>query len=109
MQDTACQWDEARAEQLNGATVLVGITHDEATECRVEHFVGTVVGVSRKDGIILKLQGSREGETCRLPADLNAFRAAGEAHSETLKTDYVTDWVRTTRRVRPGQVQRTCA
>ena len=47
MDSIACHWDEARAERLMGATVLVGITHDEAAKRRVEHFVGTVVGVSR--------------------------------------------------------------
>ncbi|KHJ56041.1 hypothetical protein LA66_05355 [Aureimonas altamirensis] len=96
MDSIACHWDEARAERLMGATVLVGITHDEAAERRVEHFVGTVVGVSRTDGIILALHGSREGETCRLPADLDAFRAV--AKGDTPDADYVTDWIRTTRR-----------
>ena len=100
MDSIACHWDEARAERLMGATVLVGITHDEAAKRRVEHFVGTVVGVSRTDGIILALHGSREGETCRLPADLDAFRAVAEAGGNTLDADYVTDWVRTTRRTR---------
>ena len=52
MDSIACQWDEARAERLKGATVLVGITHDEAAECRVEHFLGTVVAVSRRDGTV---------------------------------------------------------
>ncbi|QOG08194.1 hypothetical protein IGS74_08585 [Aureimonas sp. OT7] len=96
MDSIACHWDEARAERLMGATVLVGITHDEAAKRRVEHFVGTVVGVSRTDGIILALHGSREGETCRLPADLDAFRAV--AKGDTPDADYVTDWIRTTRR-----------
>lgn len=96
MDSIACHWDEARAERLMGATVLVGITHDEAAERRVEHFVGTVVGVSRTDGIILALHGSREGETCRLPADLDAFRAV--AKGDTPDADYVTDWIRTARR-----------
>lgn len=109
MEDTACGWDEARAEKLNGATVLVGITHDEAAGCRVEHFVGTVVGVSRSGGIILQLQGCREGETCRLPADLEAFRAVGAAEADTLNADYVTDWVRTSRRVRREPPRCTCA
>lgn len=70
------EWDHALAEKLHGATVLVGITYEEPTGDRLEQFYGTVMDADPEQGITLRLEGSRQGETYALPPDLRAFFAA---------------------------------
>src|SRR5690349_8563238 len=73
------EWNHVLAEELNGATVLVGITFNEPTGDRLEQFYGTVMSADPEQGITLRLEGSRQGETYALPPDLRAFspQAAG--------------------------------
>lgn len=67
------QWDQAFAQQLAGAVVLVGITYNEPAGARLEQFFGTVTRADEHEGITLRLDGSRSGEMFHLPPDLRAF------------------------------------
>ena len=96
------EWDRNRAEKLIGATVLVGLTHDEAETQRQEQFYGTVISASPEEGITLRLEGSRLGEVYTLPPDLRALfeappgeyrlRGTGEV---VVDPDYTTTWTST--------------
>ena len=93
------KWDGRRAAALDGALVLVGITV-EAPEGNTQHqFYGTVIEVDPVRGIMLRLEGSRSGETYRLPPELDAFSQApgGEyrlrSTGEIVKDpDYTAQW-----------------
>ena len=97
--DSRPVWDYARAENLQGATVLVGLTFDEPTGPRLEQFFGTVMSAEPVNGITLRLEGSRSGEVYTLPPDLRAFfpappgsyrlRGTGEVITDP---DYTTTW-----------------
>jgi hypothetical protein len=87
------------AERLNGATVLVGITYNEPTGDRLEQFYGTVMSADPEQGITLRLEGSRLGETYYLPPDLRAFFAARPGSyrlrstgEEVVNPDYTATW-----------------
>lgn len=92
-------WDRALAEQLLGATVLVGVTSNDPSGQRLEQFYGTVMSTDPEDGITLRLEGTRSGEVYRLPPDLRAFfpappgsyrlRQTGEV---VIDPDYTTTW-----------------
>ena len=92
-------WDHARAEKLQGATVLVGLTFNEPTGQRLEQFYGTVMSAEPEDGITRRWEGSRSGEVYTLPPDLGAFfpappgsyrlRETGEVITDP---DYTTTW-----------------
>lgn len=71
-------WDEAKAEQLLGLVVLVGITWlDPAGELiEYENFYGNVVSTHPTEGIVLRLLGSRDGESYSLPPMLDPFEPA---------------------------------
>lgn len=97
--DDTPSWDHAAAAALDGATVLVGITHDEAAGARLEQFYGTVMAVDPADGITLRLEGERAGEMLTLPPDLAAFERAAPGRytlrdSEDVidDPDYTTIW-----------------
>lgn len=85
-------WDEAFADRLVGATVLVGLTFLEAAGERHEQFFGDVESAQSGAGIVIRLRGTRSGEFYTLPPDLGAFgeaargvytlRATGEAVSD---------------------------
>jgi hypothetical protein len=92
-------WDAARAEELQGSTVLVGLTFNEPEGSRLEQFFGTVMSTHPEEGITLRLEGSRSGEFYTLPPDLRAFfpaqpgsyrlRGTGEIVENP---DYTTTW-----------------
>lgn len=92
-------WDTRRAASLDGALVLVGITLESPEGSRLSQFYGTVVEVDAANGVTLRLEGTRSGETYRLPPDLNAFtpappgeyrlRGTGEAVRDP---DFTTRW-----------------
>jgi hypothetical protein len=93
------KWDYALAEKLQGATLLVGITYDEPAGERLEQFFGTVMNASPEDGITLRLEGGRSGETYTLPPDLRALFPARpgsyrlrETGEVILNPDYTTTW-----------------
>lgn len=73
MDDERPQWDEAFAERLDGAVVLVGMTYHEPSGPRDEQFFGTVIATDQTEGVTLRPGGSRSGEIFRLPPDLRAF------------------------------------
>jgi hypothetical protein len=75
MNDTP-PWDTGRAASLDGALVLVGITLESPEGSRLSQFYGTVVEVDAVSGVTLRLEGTRSGETYRLPPDLDAFAPA---------------------------------
>lgn len=92
-------WDEASAEKLLGATVLVGLTVNDASGERLEQFFGTVMSADAEDGVMLRLEGSRAGEAYTLPPDLRAFFPAPRGSYRLRQTgevvvdpDYTTTW-----------------
>jgi hypothetical protein len=99
MEEDRPQWDEAFARALEGAVVLVGITHNDPAGPRQEQFYGTVIEANPAEGIALRLDGAHAGETYWLPPDLRAFapaspgsyrlRATGEV---VVDPDYTTSW-----------------
>lgn len=101
MDDERPRWDRRIADRLDGAVVLVGMTYNDPDGQRVEQFFGTVVAIDEKEGVTLHLDGSRSGETFRLPPDLRAFHPA-KLGSYRLRTtgevvvdpDYTTTWER---------------
>jgi len=76
MSDNPPDWDELLAERLHGARVLVGLTYRKPDGDDLLQFFGTVSEVHPREGIMLELEGSRAGETYRLPPDLRAFHPA---------------------------------
>jgi hypothetical protein len=92
-------WDDAWAAQLEGATVLVGITFNEPAGQRLEQFFGTVISADPDEGITLRLNGSRDGEIYTLPPDQRALlpaqpgsyrlRGTGEV---VVDPDYTATW-----------------
>jgi len=99
--DDRPRWDQRFADQLDGAVVLVGMTYNEPSGKRVEQFFGTVIATHETEGVTLLLEGTRSGETFRLPPDLRAFfpakpgsyrlRATGEI---VVDPDFTTTWER---------------
>ncbi|NIJ64830.1 hypothetical protein FHR20_001761 [Sphingomonas leidyi] len=92
-------WDHAIAARLEGATVLVGLTHREAAGERREQFFGTVMEVDPAEGITLRLEGRRRGEIVRLPPQLDAFEPAGpgiyelkDADDRVIDPDFTASW-----------------
>lgn len=92
-------WDVQRAESLDGATVLVGITFVSPEGDEQSQFYGTVMDVSPVDGITLRLEGQRSGETYTLPPDLDAFEPAAPGEYRLRSTgevlidpDFTTSW-----------------
>ncbi|MEA3017319.1 MAG: hypothetical protein QOI38_2041 [Sphingomonadales bacterium] len=99
MDDGRPPWDQAFAESLEGAVVLVGITRNEPPGPRLEQFYGTVVAADPQGGIRLMLSGSRSGETYHLPPDLRALFPAApgsyrlrETGETVVDPDYTTTW-----------------
>ena len=98
MSDGKPEWDEAFAEKLLGAVVLVGITREGPDGVTQEQFFGTVERADA-DGIDIRLGGSRAGESFFLPPDPGAFQPAppgtyrlsgtGEVINDP---DYTTTW-----------------
>jgi hypothetical protein len=102
MEDDRTEWDQSVADSLDGAVILVGMTYDEPGGPRVEQFFGTVVAVDERDGVTLRLEGSRSGETFRLPPDLRAIFPAKPGSYKLRQTgevvndpDFTTTWERT--------------
>lgn len=100
--DGRSEWDHAQAEKLLGSTVLVGLTYDEPAGHRQEQFYGTVMSVDPKDGITLRLEGTRSGEFYTLPPALPAFFPARPGEYRLRETgevivdpDYTTTWTST--------------
>jgi hypothetical protein len=71
-------WNEAFAQSLMGRLVLVGLTRQNAAgeEIETTQFHGRVTGAHKTRGIMLKLEGSRAGETYNLPPDTSALHSA---------------------------------
>lgn len=97
--DRRPDWSHARAKNLMGSTVLVGLTYDEPAGERLEQFYGTVVSADPKEGITLRLDGSRSGEVYTLPPDLRAFFPARpgsyrlrETGEVVIDPDYTITW-----------------
>lgn len=92
-------WDQAAANKFVGSTVLVGITYDEPEGERLSQFFGTVMSVNAREGITLRLEGSRADEVYTLPPDLRPFfpaRAGSYRLRETGEVvndpDYTATW-----------------
>ena len=95
----ADDWDHMLASRIEGATVLVGLTHVTAEGERREQFFGTAMAVLPGDGVVLRLEGSRAGELYTLPPDLDAFEAAGPGTyrlkatgEDVVDPDYTASW-----------------
>ena len=98
MSDDQPDWDSAMAEALVGSLVLIGITFVGDDGADQEQMFGTVTDATRK-GIEIALEGSRAGETYRLPPDTRAFfpatrgeyrlRSTGEV---VVDPDFTTTW-----------------
>ena len=76
MSDTPPLWDEKFANRLHGAMVLVGVTYEEPSGPRQEQFHGTIISTHRDKGIVLRLNGSRQGELFTFPPHLQVFEPA---------------------------------
>ncbi|MDG2533080.1 hypothetical protein P6144_05435 [Sphingomonas sp. HITSZ_GF] len=92
-------WDHAAAARLEGATVLVGLTHRGAEGDWREQFFGTVMEVDPGEGITLRLEGKRRGEIVTLPPLLDAFEPADpgiyelkDADDRVIDPDYIASW-----------------
>ena len=87
-------WDAAKADDLIGRLVLVGITYLDPSgeETGRAQFFGHVASADADAGILLKLAGSRDGDRVTLPPDLSALEPA-ELGIYTLSTtqETVTD------------------
>ena len=99
MTDEVPEWDGTLAEKLLGARILVGLTRREADGDHLLQFFGVVTDAHPRDGITLELEGSRAGETYRLPPDLRAFHPAPPGSYRLRQTgevvidpDYTTTW-----------------
>ena len=93
------QWDDVAAQRLIGATVLIGVTHLLPEGPLQEQMFGTVISADPTDGVSIMLEGSRAGETCRLPPDLSGFQPAPpgdyrlRSTGEVVKDpDYTSTW-----------------
>ena len=82
-----------------GATVLIGVTYVGAEATRQEQIFGKITAAEAKTGFVIALEGSRKGETFKLPPALDAFMPArpGEyrlrSTGETVvNPDYTTTW-----------------
>src|SRR5262245_18931388 len=100
--DSRPAWDEASAEKLLGATVLVGMTYREPGGDRLDQVFGTVTHVEPERGITLRLEGSRAGEVFNLPPDLGALSPARPGEYRLRQTgevvvdpDFTTTWNQT--------------
>jgi len=71
-------WDEAIASDLVGKLLLIGITFTDADGKPedYEQCFGRVTSVDQQSGIVLRLEGSREGDVFSLPPDTRSFRPA---------------------------------
>ena len=69
-------FDESEAERFIGKHLLVGVTRCTRDDEVIGHeqFHGEIIRASRKDGIILRLLGSKEERW--LPPDLSRLEAA---------------------------------
>src|SRR6185436_12026224 len=85
--DDRPRFDAAAAGELIGKYVLVGITvEDKRGQIkRQEQFHGTVVSADAHVGIVLMLQGTREGEKKTLPPATTVFEPAPKG-TYTLRT-----------------------
>jgi hypothetical protein len=92
-------WDHALAARLEGATVVVGLTHCAAEGEWREQFFGTVMQVSPGEGVTLRLEGKRRGDIVTLPPFLDAFEPAEpgvyalrEAGERVVDPDFTASW-----------------
>ena len=92
-------WNAALAKSLDGATVLVGLTHQAPAGNWTEQFFGTVMSVDANDGIVLRLEGKRAGEMITLPPQLQNFETAVPGEYRLRQTgelvtdpDYTAEW-----------------
>ena len=72
-------WDKTLAMQLPGKIVLVGLAYFEAgaeEPFEQQQLFGRVVHADEHSGILLSLQGLRDGEQYNLPPDTRSFREA---------------------------------
>jgi hypothetical protein len=100
------EWNDAAAEKLIGASVLIGLTIIEPNgDIEQQQMFGFVESVDSKEGISIALAGSRRGEIYVLPPDLRGFARARpgsyrlRSTGETIESpDYMSTWTIT----RPG-------
>jgi hypothetical protein len=98
------EWDDAFAQRLVGATVLIGLTIVEASgkvDSQIQLY-GVVTEATHDIGVVLTLKGEQEGESYTLPPDLRAFHPAAPGSyrlrttGETIESpDYTTTWTLT--------------
>jgi hypothetical protein len=71
-------FDEDFAKAIVGKYILVGVTHldYDGKELRHEQFHGVIVRASRREGIVISLRGTREGETWNMPPDTRGISQA---------------------------------
>jgi hypothetical protein len=94
-------WNEAMAEEIVGARVLVGITYlraDGTLESQTQMY-GTITSAHPVDGIMISLEGNQTGETYQLPPDLRGIEVAPpgsyrlRSTGETVEDpDYTATW-----------------
>lgn len=97
-------YDPAKAAELVGKRVLVGLTTQDRNGRLIERrqFLGVVQRVSEDEGVVLTMSGS--SEEFHLPADTNAFRKAEKGEyrmrasgERVVNPDYLTSWTMTAR------------
>lgn len=92
-------WNALAAEAMVGKLVIVGITRMTADGPEQEQMFGVVKSADATKGFELQLQGTREGETYRLPPHAQNFfpappgeyrlRSTGEV---VVDPDYTSTW-----------------
>lgn len=98
-EDHRPRWDDAAAQRLIGATVLIGVTHQLPEGAHQEQMFGTIIAADAQDGVSVLLEGTRAGEAYRLPPDLGSFQPARpgdyrlRSTGEVVKDpDYTSTW-----------------
>jgi len=96
------QWDQARAQAMIGARVLIGLTRSGPEGDWSEQMLGIVVSVDPRQGVEIRLQGNRAGESYWLPPHLDAFELARpgdyqlrSSQEVVVDPDFTTKWTLT--------------
>lgn len=79
LEERDLSWNSSLAETLPGRILLVGLAYfraDSNVPFEQEQLFGRVISADEKAGIVLSLQGSRDGESFTLPPDTRSFQKA---------------------------------
>ena len=93
-------YDQARADQLVGKYILIGITYFTHEKKLIEQVqVHGIVKAASRSGLRISLHGSRHGEEWNMPPDLRAISKAGPGEYRLRSTgevvtnpDFLANW-----------------